>query len=102
MELSSGSAVLNGISKHFTEEKVYDLAAILLENKCPGGGFGFIEQHSAAFGSPNWRLMALKVLREWCDSSEEQLFGGDLLRVLAEVLPSAADAFRKRLLGMDT
>ena len=46
--------------------------------------------------------MALKVLREWCDSSEEQLFGGDLLRVLAEVLPSAADAFRKRLLGMDT
>ena len=99
IELQSGSSLLNDISKHFDEGTVYDLATTLLEKKCTGGGYGFIKRNRSASGEINWRLMAFKVLCEWCDQSQEQVFGEELLKVLESILPSAARAFEKTLLG---
>ena len=90
---------MNEISKYFNERSVHDLAGILLENKCPGGGLGVIRQYSAAFGQADWVLMALKVLAEWCDLSQDKVFGGDLLKVLEKVCPNAARDFQEKLLS---
>ena len=98
IELTSGNLVLIEISKYFNQESVHDLAVILLD-KYPGGGLGFIRQYTAVFGQQNWALMAVKVLFDWCDQSEERVFGGDLLKVLEEVCPPAAGKFKDKLLG---
>ena len=97
IELQSGNSVLNDLSKYFNEETVYDLAAILLADKCPGGGYGFIKRNRTASGVTNWRLMALAVLCEWCEQSQEKVFGGELLKVLERILPSVARVFDKKL-----
>ena len=99
IELTSGSYVLNRVSKYFNEVSVHDLAGILLEGKCQGGGLGFIERYTASFGQPDWTLMALKVLNKWCDLSQDKVFGSDLLKVLEEVCPRAAQDFKGELLG---
>ena len=91
--------MLHRISKYFNEVSVHDLAGILLEDKCPGGGLGFIERYTASFGQPDWAFMALKVLTKWCDLSEDEVYGGDLLEVLKEVCPKAAHAFKEKLLS---
>ena len=78
IELAPGSNVLNGISKYFNDEvSVHDLAAILLENICPGGGLGCIRRYTAAIGQPDPTFMAFNVLAEWCDLSPEKVFGGE-------------------------
>ena len=97
--MTSGSYVLNEISKYFNEVSVHNLVGILLENKCPGGGLGFIRRYTTAFGQPDWAFMAFKVLAEWCDLSEEKVFGCDLLTVLEKVCPNAARDFQEKLLS---
>ena len=99
VKLTSGSYILNRISKYFNEVSVHDLAGILLEDKCPGGGLGFIERYTASFGQPDWAFMAFKVLAKWCDLSEDEVYCGDLLEVLKEVCPKAAHAFKEKLLS---
>ena len=60
---------------------------------------GFIERYTASFGQPDWAFMALKVLTKRCDLSEEEVYGGDLLEVLKEVCPKAANAFQEKLVS---
>ena len=89
--------MLHEISKCFDQESVYHLATILLENKCPGGGIGFIKRHTSAFGQPDWTWMAHMVLAEWCNCSKDKVFGGDLWKVLNKVHPQAARDFGEKL-----
>ena len=102
MELKPGDPLFNKISRHFNDETaVQNFAADLLYGKCTGGGYGFIQQKRAAFGQPNWSLMALDILNYWSTNSPQGAFADDLFQVLEEVLPVAKVDFEDRLLGTD-
>ena len=75
------------------------LATKLLEGiDC--GGPSFVESLCAPGAVSLPQDIAHRVLEEWCQYQVKQAYGGHLLAVLRNSLPSTAVTFEKRLLGL--